>query len=882
MTDSENRPNPDAILKAIKEEENLVGKGELKIFLGMAAGVGKTYAMLSEAQTLQQEGVDVMIGIVETHGRHETASLVKNLPVIPEKRILYRGIELKELDVDEIIKRHPKVILIDELAHSNAPGSKHSKRWQDVHDILEEGIDVFTTLNVQHVESLNDVVSAITDIPIRETIPDSIIERASSIHLVDLTPKDLLERLREGKVYLGNQSQIAIEHFFQKDTLTALREVVLRYAADKVDKDLRQMMTTDDRIVEWKPREKYLVGITGNPFSQKLIRITRRLAFNIDAPWIAVHVNNGSPMGEKEAYVLEKNLAMARDLGAEVITVNDPDIVSGIERIVKQEGITQMIIGVNPPISFFGLFKRASLFDKLLNVCTDVDIHIIKQEKIPDGHPKPFFSFSFKDNASPYLLILLCIMLITIGNWLILPYVGYKVTGSIFLIGILGLSLIFKKGPIILASILFAFLWPVFFIPTVGEFTIKSHEDIFLLALYLTTGLTSGILVDRAREHRDMLTKSQESSQALYEIVRQIANSPSTEQTLKFLKEKLSKNIEGDYEFIIKDPNNGIILKNNPLLKDEKEINTALWVYENGKEAGWATDTLPSSENLYLPLQAFHDIVGILIYHPQSNKRISLEDKSFLYTVSQQLANNVERKFIREKTKQHEYYLRMEDIQKKIFEEFLEAFKSPIDQMKTAITSLRNALKIDHRELRVIEKDCEMLTHILENISAIIQINEGMLPLNTVKTDMGALIRECCHILQAPAIQHSFSINIDKNIPLIPCDEYLMEILFFNLILNALKNSRKNSVIYLEAKVENNQFVFSVTDQGTEIRQEQLISLFQKFNRFSEELTSGMGFGLSISKTIAEIHNGKLIAENTITGGGKFSVYLPLSQTQGP
>lgn len=876
MNDSEHRPSPDDLLKAIQDEEGRVGKGELKIFLGMAAGVGKTYAMLSEAKSLQQEGIDVVIGIVETHGRQETAILTKDLPRIPEKRIDYRGIELKELDVDEIIKRHPKVVLIDELAHSNIPGSKHSKRWQDVLDILDEGIDVYTTLNVQHIESLNDVISGITDIPIRETVPDSVIERASSIHLVDLTPKDLLERLKEGKVYLGNQSQIAIEHFFQKDTLTALREVVLRYAADKVDQDLRQMMTTDDRIVEWRPREKYLVGITSNPFSQKLLRITRRLAFNIDAPWIAVHVNNGAWMSDKETYLLEKNLAMARDLGAEVITVNDPDVAYGIERIAKQKGITQMIIGVNPPTSFLGYFKRATLFDKLLEVCPDVDIHIIKQEKTPRDDTGVLPHFSLKSLLPPYLLISLCVSLITVGNWIILPMVGYKLCGSLFLIAILGLSLFFKKGPIIMASLLFGLLWIVFFVPPAGEVAIHTPEDYILLFLFVITGLTSGILVDRAREHRELLTKSQETSQALYEIVRQIANAPSTDETLKYLREKLGKIIDGEYDFAIKDPKNGLTLKNTPFLKDDKELSTALWAYENDKEAGWGTDTLPSSQNMYLPLKAYHEIIGLLIYHPKSNKRMSLEDKTFLYTVCQQLANNIEKKFIREKSKQHDYYIRMEDIQKRIFEEFLEAFKSPISEMKTAINLLKEKVSGENKDLVTIETTCGMLSHIMENISAILKINEGMLPLKTEKTDMGGLIRECCQILQIPAHEHKLNIKIEKDIPDILCDEYLMEILIFNLILNALKSSPKGASIDIEAKIDHNKFLFSVTDQGSGFSKKQLSVLFQKYNRFVEELSSGMGFGLSISKTIAEIHNGTLTAENTVSGGGKFTLDLPV------
>lgn len=877
MNEQDNRKSPEEFLKAIKEEEKQEGKGQLKIFLGMAAGVGKTYSMLEEAQEIKRDGVDVVIGIVETHGRLDTAALTAHLVTIPPKQIDYRGIEFKELDVDQIIKVHPKVVLVDELAHSNVPGSKHAKRWQDVLDILDAGIDVYTTLNVQHIESLNDVIKGITDISIRETVPDSIIEMAASIRIVDLTPSDLLERLKEGKVYLGNQSKIAIQHFFQKDTLTALREIVLRYAAEKVDRDLRQMLPADERTVEWKPREKFLVGVSHHSFSQKLIRMTRRQAFNIDAPWIALHVNTGATLSDKEAQTLEKNLAMARDLGAEVMTINDPDIASGIERVARQRGITQIFLGVQRPEAIFGVFKQATVFDKVLNLCPEIDVHVIREEKEDEEeyksrHP---FRFSLQLDVPSYFWILVYITLITLLNWFLLPHIGYKVAGSIFLVGILGLSLFFKKGPIFLACLLFGIIWTFFFIPPVGEVGVTANEDIVLLVLYLVTGLTSGILIDRAREHRQMLLKSEATTQTLYEIVRQIANSNSPEETIKFLKAKLSKSIDGSYDFIIKEFSNGIDFNHHPLIDDEKEKNAAIWVYENGKEAGWSTDTLPSAQNLYLPLHSYHQIVGIMVYRSVTGKKLPLEDKSFLYTVCQQLANFLERISAFETSKQNEYLFRMEEVQKKIFEQFLDAFEFPIAEAEEALVQLKSRIGKNLIEIATIEKSFEMIVQILNNIAAIIQISEGMLPLTKKENDLAALIKDCCETLQVPALEHSLHVKIAENLPLVPCDEYLIEILICNLILNAVKYSPKGSTIEIEAKREGNYFAFSVADQGTGYSQAQLDNLYQKFQRLSEGITAGMGLGLAISKTIAEVHDGKLIAETTPDEGEKFTLYLP-------
>ncbi|MGZ3733037.1 MAG: sensor histidine kinase, partial [Parachlamydiaceae bacterium] len=371
MNPDDVRPDPDKLLQAIQQSEEVSGKGTLKIFLGMAAGVGKTYAMLEAAQKLQRNGVHVLIGCIDTHGRKETAALLKGLTIIPMKQITYKGSSFTEMDLEEILRLKPQLVLVDELAHSNIPGSTHAKRWQDVVEILEKGIDVYTTLNVQHIESLKEFIESITGISIRETVPDSIIESATFIELIDLTPKELLERLKQGKVYLGDKSQIAALNFFQEDRLTALREIVLRYAAEKIDHDLHTMVSTVGRSTGWKHREKLLVAISHTLHSQKLIRTTRRLAFNLNAPWIAVHVDDGSKLNAYEEEVLSKNLAMAHDLGAEVITVHSLNVAETIQRVARQHGVTQVVIGQMHKRSPFDYLFRKTVVDELTCNCID-------------------------------------------------------------------------------------------------------------------------------------------------------------------------------------------------------------------------------------------------------------------------------------------------------------------------------------------------------------------------------------------------------------------------------------------------------------------------------------------------------------------------------
>lgn len=383
----EERPDPDKLLNAIQADEINTQKGSLKIFLGMAAGVGKTYSMLKAAQKLQQAGSDIAIGIIDTHGRKETAALLQGLNVIPPQQISYKGALFIELNLDEILRVKPNLVLVDELAHSNVPGSKHAKRWQNVIELLSHGIDVYTTLNVQHIESLKEFVESITGISIRETVPDLIIETAASIELIDITPEELLERLKQGKVYLGDKSLVAARNFFQKDRLMALREILMRYAAEKIEHDLHSMVSTAARFIGWKHREKLLAAVTSTSHSQMLIRTTRRLAFNLNAPWIVLHVNDGSIVNPEEKMLLAKNLLFAHDLGAEVITVNDPDVAAAIKHTCRQQGVTQIVIGQEQTsFSFTSLFRR-SLLDQLAYNCSEFDVHIVR--KSLDSQKKP-------------------------------------------------------------------------------------------------------------------------------------------------------------------------------------------------------------------------------------------------------------------------------------------------------------------------------------------------------------------------------------------------------------------------------------------------------------------------------------------------------------
>lgn len=685
----EDRPNPEELLKSIKREESKISMGKLKIFLGMAAGVGKTYAMLEAAQKLQKEGVYVVVGSIYTHGREETAKLLDGLHIIPEKWIKYKDGVFEELDLDAILKCKPHIVLVDELAHSNVPGSRHPKRWQDVLELLDNGIDVYTTVNVQHIESLKDVIEKFTGITIRETIPDLIVDKADSIELLDLSPDDLLKRLAEGKVYLGNQSVIAARNFFQEDKLTALREIVLRYAAEKVEHDLKGMVSTIERSEGWKLRERLLVAISHSPHSQKLIRITKRLAFNLDAPWLAVHVDTGVVLNKIDEETLARNIALARDLGAEVITTKDPDIAKAIQRIARQKSVTQIIIGRPPHRWYFNLFQVNTLVDHLTRECNDIDLHVIRQTVFTKSYGQTWKWPYVSDSISSYLSAGACVVLLSVFSGFLFTFFNYTILRFLFLIGILSMSLFFKKGPIFFASILYGIIWIVFFLPS-HAVQMTSNEDIVLLIFYLLTAIFTGILTDRAKKHKELLEKREKSLEILYGIVREIAGASTIKDVLASAKEGLDSALGGRCEIIIKKMDNGLIFEDgSSIFNNEKEKAAANWVFQNGKEAGWSTSTLPFAKSLYIPLKGLQEIVGVIAFQPKSDKELLIEEKNFLYTVSHQLANYLEKSFSEERMRQYEQTKQAEKTYQSILNLISNLFEGPLTSIRDAAKELK-------------------------------------------------------------------------------------------------------------------------------------------------------------------------------------------------
>ncbi len=519
---NDDRPDPDQLLKAITRHDAAGPSGKLSIFFGMSAGVGKTYAMLSAARALRAGGSDVVIGLVETHGRSETAGLAAGLEFIPRKAITYRDTSFEEMDLDALLARRPQLAIVDELAHTNVPGARHPKRWQDVVELLEAGIDVYTTVNVQHIESRKAQVEAIGGITVRETVPDAILERASAIELVDITPAELLKRLGEGKVYLGEKAEAAAANFFHEDRLTALRELALRLTAEKVDSDLHDLIATGGGDENWKPAERLMVAVSHSPYSAGLVRATRRIAFGLSAPWIAVYVDTGAALSPDDRATLARNLQLVQELGGELVSTSDTDIPGALERIARQRGVTQLVVG-RPTRRWRDLLTGGTILDQLARRSAGYDILVLRPEPGPKAtHASRTDGLADQFTLRPYILACGTVAVIALLNWLLLPVIGYKAGGFLFLLSVLGVSLFVTFGAVAVTAILSALVWDYFFIPPLGTLFIREAADVMMVCSYFVAALVTGTLAYRIQTRQRLIRQREARTEILYDLTKSL------------------------------------------------------------------------------------------------------------------------------------------------------------------------------------------------------------------------------------------------------------------------------------------------------------------------------------------------------------------------
>jgi len=647
------RLTPEEALKLASEPKK---KGKLKIFIGYAPGVGKTWTMLNEGNRRLQRGEDIVIGYVEAHGRVETDKQIAALPVIPRKKIEYAGKTMEEMDTDAIIKKHPTTVLVDELAHTNVPGSKYSKRYEDVNRILEAGINVITTLNVQHFESLNDTIQQITGVVVRETIPDMIAESADEVVAVDITVEALLNRLKRGDVYKKENIDNALRNFFREGNLTALREISLRQTAQEVDYELEEYMKAHGIDESWQTTERIMVCISPSPNAKKLIRRGALIARRYRAEWFVVAVEStdifAAKWSQKEKEDLEANFKLAQQLGAKTVTISGRNISNELAKFAKDKHITQIVIGHSDKSIFQSSFTGTTT-SKLLGHTKNIAIHVIPtaSDISPSANKLGWIdtAISAEITINDYWKVLWVTVIITILNLIILPYVGYQAVGFIYLLAVLILSLFVSIVPIIIFALVSAFVWDFFFIPPFGTLAILKKQDIIMSIAFIITSIITGYLTSKIRRDEKLLSIRETRTDTMYKIVSVIAGARDRHSCIKDVEKEIETILPGKCKIFVKEDKIKFedFLRQD-IVNDEKELSVAMWAYEKGKAAGWTTDTLSFARSLYLPLRGPSATVGVLSYTPKGEKALSPDEINMLFAIINQLSIFLERELFRE------------------------------------------------------------------------------------------------------------------------------------------------------------------------------------------------------------------------------------------
>ena len=640
------RPDPDTLLVRVTETERQKHRGKLKIFLGYIAGVGKTYEMLRAAHLRKDECIDVQIGYIETHGRIETEALVNGLPVIPRKEVEYRGIRLEEMDLDEILKIHPTLVLVDELAHSTVPGSRHPKRYQDVEELLAAGIDVYTTLNIQHVESLNDVVAQISGIIVRETVPDRVIDEATEIEVVDLAPPELLQRLREGKVYVPDMARTAIEQFFNEGNLYALRELALRRAAERVDDQMLAYMQTRAIPGPWAASEHLLVCIGPSPLSERLVRTARRQADRMNATWSAVYIETPSHhrLSKEGKEQLWRTLQLAEKLGATTATPFGLNVASTVIEYARRHNVTRIVIGktLRPR---WQEFVFGSVVDQLIHNSGPIDIYVISSGKDTPDKPAVMEPLLPATPPKDYIASFFLVAIITIAGWPIHRYLSPTNQAMIYLLAVVAVA--WRRGlwPAIFTSIIGVLAFDYFFVPPYLTFRFTDTEYLITFAGMVIVGSLISLLVARAKDYADAAGIREKETGTLYALSQDLAVAVTTDAIITAVRNHIHGIFEWDSVFLLPKQNGLVVHSASPgLVTDDDDIAVATWAFQHGAVAGYDTDTLHGSPLRFIPLQGTQGVVGIMGVRPtEPNGVITPEQSRILTAFANQGALALER-----------------------------------------------------------------------------------------------------------------------------------------------------------------------------------------------------------------------------------------------
>lgn len=880
-TPDDERPDPDALLARLAAEESRATRARLKIFFGASPGVGKTYTMLEEARRLRANGDDVVIGIVETHGRPETEKLVGDLPTLPRREIEHRSVRLTELDLDAALARRPAVILVDELAHTNAPGSKHVKRWQDVLELLDAGIDVYTTLNVQHLESLGDVVQQITGVKVRETVPDAVIERADEMELVDISPEELLERLAAGKVYVPEQAQRAAQNFFQKGNLLALRELALRRTAERVDADVLAYRKEHGIAATWQTSERILVAVGPSPASERLIRATKRIAEGLHAEWTAAHVEvlGAPPLSDKDRERIENHLRLAASLGANIMRLAGPTVADALLGHARVHNVTRIVAG-KPTHSRWRDLVRGSLLDTLIRGSGNIEIHVIAPlEAGATYRPAPAPSPEER-SLRGYVSAFVAVALVTALGLVLAPYVELADLTMLYLIAIAGIALL-GRGPSLLASSLSVVAFDFCFVPP--RFTLAVHDARHLLtfAVMFGAGLAISTLTLRLRsQERDAIARERNTA-ALLAFTRDIAGATSQGDVAAVTVKHLEDAFPVAASVLVPDEDDPAILASAaglmPLANQEQAV--ARWAFEHGEAAGLGTNTLPGARVLAVPLSSGDTSVGVIaVQARQDPRRLGGASLPVLEAFARQAGLALGRVRAAEEAQRSALRAHTEELRSSLLSAVSHDLRTPLAVITGAATTLRDdgdRLTSAARDelLSSIVEDAKRLERVLGNLLQLTRVESGLRP-NREPIPVEELVGGVLTRLEDSLGDRPVVITVPSDI-VISVDPVLFEQVLINLVDNALKHGAPPFEITATRTPVSVEIC--VRDHGAGVPEGQEARLFDKFVRAST--APGAGLGLAVVRAIVEAHDGKVTVERPADGGARFRIVVPNADT---
>jgi len=879
------RPDPEALLARVKAEEAHQRRGKLKIFLGAAAGVGKTYAMLEAAREQKADGVDVLVGYVETHGRAETDALLQGLEILPARMVDYRGTALRELDLDAALARRPALILVDELAHTNAPGLRHAKRWQDVVELLDAGIDVYTTMNVQHLETLNDVVAKITGVVVRETVPDSVFEQADEIELIDLPPDELLERFKDGKVYMPEQAQEAVKNFFRKGNLIALRELALRRTAERVDAQMRVYMHEHAIGKAWPTVERLLVCISPGPESARLVRAAKRMADRLGAPWVAAYVETPRQL-RLPAEVRDRvtqTLRLAEQLGAETVRLPGEKMSEAILRFAHDRNVTKIVVG-KPRRQLWTRILIGSIVDALVQGSGDIDIYVISAEREQHGAPPaPRARRAIPSDWAPYGWATAVVALATGAAWLTLPYFELANLVMVYLLGIVVVATRYGQGPSLVASILSVAALDFFFVPPVFTFAVSDVKYLFTFVVMLVVGLVTSGLAARIRTQAEAARLREQRTAALYAMSRELASTRGVDMLLTIAMRHISEVFRSQVVVLLPGAGGALVCADGgQFALDSNELGVGKWVHEHHQPAGLGTSTLPGAAALYLPLQAPRGPVGVLGIRPADPHSLDAPDQLHqLETFANQTALAIERAQLADEAQQAQVRMETERLRNSLLSSVSHDLRTPLATITGAATTmLENGAKLNDRTrqglLESVREEADRLNRLVQNLLEMTRLESGALQLRKEWHPLEEVIGAALGRLGKELADRRVDTRVPPDLPLVPIDDVLIEQVLVNLLDNAVKYTPGGSPIRIIATSTGEAITVEVADHGPGLPRGEEDKVFEKFYRGMPG-GRGAGLGLAICQGIVKAHGGNIWAQNLPEGGVAFLFTLPLA-----